>query len=140
MYTNNDNCNNKSSMRPSKYTIFINTSRSQTIYKSRCKYQMCLRTCNIRDGLLLPGKRRLWSANTFILKLANQDLLLFPKSRYFFYIVVIRFQPSLLDEEIYNEPVREISNNVVCATSKASDQPAHTRSQIRAFASCLSIL
>ena len=39
-----------------------------------------------------------------------------------------------------NEPVREISNNVVCATSKASDQPAHTRSLIRAFASRLSIL
>ena len=28
------------------------------------------------------------------------------------------------------EPPHEISNNVVCATSKASDQPAHTRSQI----------
>ena len=39
-----------------------------------------------------------------------------------------------------NEPVPEISNNVVCATSKASDQPAHTHSLIRAFASCLSIL
>ena len=40
-----------------------------------------------------------------------------------------------------NEPVHEISNNVVaCATSKASDQPAHMRSLIRAFASCLSIL
>ena len=26
------------------------------------------------------------------------------------------------------EPVHEISNNVVCATSKASDQPAHTQS------------
>ena len=39
-----------------------------------------------------------------------------------------------------NEPVHEISNNVVCATSKASDQPAHTRSLIRAFASLLSIL
>ena len=38
------------------------------------------------------------------------------------------------------EPVNEISNNVVCATRKASDQPAHTRSLIRAFASCLSIL
>ena len=41
---------------------------------------------------------------------------------------------------IQNEPVHEISNNVVCATSKASDQPAHTRSLIRAFASRLSIL
>ena len=38
------------------------------------------------------------------------------------------------------EPVHEISNNVVCATSKASDQPAHTRSLIRAFANRLSIL
>ena len=35
---------------------------------------------------------------------------------------------------------QEISNNVVCATSKASDQPAHKCSLIRAFASCLNIL
>ena len=34
----------------------------------------------------------------------------------------------------------EISNNVVCETSKASDQPAHTRSLIRAFASRLNII
>ena len=33
-----------------------------------------------------------------------------------------------------NEPQHEVSNNVVCATSKGSDQPAHTRSLIRAFA------
>ena len=39
-----------------------------------------------------------------------------------------------------NEPVHEISNNVVCVTSKASDQPAHMRSLIRAFASRLSNL
>ena len=39
-----------------------------------------------------------------------------------------------------NEPQHEISNNVVFATSKASDQPAHTRSLIRAFASRLNIL
>ena len=31
------------------------------------------------------------------------------------------------------EPVHEISNNVVCATSKGSDQPAHMRSLIRAL-------
>ena len=41
---------------------------------------------------------------------------------------------------IIYEPVHEISNNMVCATSKASDQSAHTRSLIRAFASRLSIL
>ena len=38
------------------------------------------------------------------------------------------------------EPVHEISNNVVYATSKASDQPANTSSLIRAFASRLSII
>ena len=38
------------------------------------------------------------------------------------------------------ESRHEISNNVVYATSEASDQPAHTRSLIRAFASRLNIL
>ena len=38
------------------------------------------------------------------------------------------------------QPVHEISNNVVCATSKASDQAAHMHSLIRGFASRLSIL
>ena len=37
------------------------------------------------------------------------------------------------------EPGHEISNNVVCVTSKASDQPGHIRSLIRAFASRLNI-
>ena len=38
------------------------------------------------------------------------------------------------------EPVHVISNNVVSATCRASDQPAHTRSLIRAFASRLCTL
>ena len=38
------------------------------------------------------------------------------------------------------EPRHEISNNVVCATRKGSDQPAHTCNLIRAFASRLNIL
>ena len=38
------------------------------------------------------------------------------------------------------EPRHEISNNVVYAASKASDQPALKRSLIRAFASRLNIL
>ena len=45
-----------------------------------------------------------------------------------------------LKARLIYEPVHEISNNVVCATSKASDQPAHTHSLIRAYASCLNIL
>ena len=38
------------------------------------------------------------------------------------------------------EPWQEISNNLVCATSNGSDQPTHTHSLIRAFASRLNIL
>ena len=38
------------------------------------------------------------------------------------------------------EPRHEIANNVICATSKVSDQPAHTRSLIKAFACRLNIL
>ena len=38
------------------------------------------------------------------------------------------------------EPRHELSNNMVCATNKDSDQPAHTHSLIRAFASRLNIL
>ena len=38
------------------------------------------------------------------------------------------------------EPGHEIPNNVVCATSKSSDQHAHMRSLIRAFACRLNIL
>ena len=38
------------------------------------------------------------------------------------------------------EPVFEISNNVVCPTSKGSDQPTHTRCLIRVFARHLNFL
>ena len=38
------------------------------------------------------------------------------------------------------EPQHEITNNVVCETGKASDQPVHLGSLIRAFASGLNIL
>ena len=53
-----------------------------------------------------------------------------------------KYRDSGLEEMtvLRHELVHEISNNVVCATSKASDQPAHTRSLIRAFAGRWSIL
>ena len=41
---------------------------------------------------------------------------------------------------LINEPVHEIFSNVLCVTNTASDQPAHTRSLIRAFASRLNII
>ena len=49
---------------------------------------------------------------------------------------------QLTKSKVYRifEPWHGISNNVVCATSKASDQPAHTHSLLRAFASRLNIL
>ena len=46
----------------------------------------------------------------------------------------------LTEESSIYEPRHEISNNVVVAISKASDQPAPRRSLIRAFASRLIIL
>ena len=52
-------------------------------------------------------------------------------SWFYFFITLIWIQ---------YEPQHEISNNVVYATNKASDQPAHTPSLIRAFACCLTIL
>ena len=39
-----------------------------------------------------------------------------------------------------NGPSYEISNNVVCASTKGLDQSAHLRSLIRAFASPLKLL
>ena len=52
------------------------------------------------------------------------------------------FSMCLCDSDIdcLSEPPHEISNNVVCATSKGSDQPAHMCSLIRSFAGCLIIL
>ena len=46
---------------------------------------------------------------------------------------------NLIIEKTY-EPRHEISDNLVCATSKALDQPAHSRSLIRAYACRLNIL
>ena len=49
-------------------------------------------------------------------------------------------RPFLITALKTYEPPHEISNNVICATSKASDQPAGTSSLIWTFASRLNIL
>ena len=74
-----------------------------------------------------------------MLKLMGKKIFTILRSKTLFYLTcdVIINQP---DKHTIIEPVHEISNNVVCATSKASDQPAHTPSLIRAFASPLSII
>ena len=48
-------------------------------------------------------------------------------------------RPQLTQYLLY-EPRHEISKNVVCATIKASDQPGHTHTLIRASVRCLNIL
>ena len=47
---------------------------------------------------------------------------------------------KLKSHKIAFQPRHDISINVVCMTGKASDQPAHTRSPIRAFANRLNII
>ena len=49
------------------------------------------------------------------------------------------FREKSGEYKIY-EPLHEISINVVCATSKGSDQTAHMRSLIRTFARRSNIL
>ena len=53
-------------------------------------------------------------------------------------LIFVHNVPSELSVQTYWVNVyileNEISNNVVCATSKASDQPVHMHSLIRAFA------
>ena len=80
-----------------------------------------------------------------IKKLQQQNHCLRMINRYYTTIQLaesdsVQNQPVLKQVPVRYEPVHEISNNVVCATSKASDQPAHTCSLIRAFASRLNIL
>ena len=48
--------------------------------------------------------------------------------------------PVIQGKKIINEPVHEVTNIVLCATTKASDQPAHMPSLIRAFASRMNII
>ena len=65
----------------------------------------------------------------YIIIFDSTDLMCEPKDVPNIYILSINILPQ-----------HGISNNVVCATSKASDQPAHTCRLIRAFASRLNIL
>ena len=71
--------------------------------------------------------------------LKDGAVIWFDRRRSIFILIKYLFYKMIFISVIY-EPVHEISNNEVCATSKTSDQPAHTHSLIRAFASRLSIL
>ena len=98
-----------------KLSLIITNSQFKGIFVS---YSSCLSTymknvlkvSHYFKYTFITGKRYM---NKYKLKLVNQVLV---------------------------EPRHEISNNVACATSNASDQLAHTRILIRAFASRLNIL
>ena len=81
-----------------------------------------------------------WKYKAWIFKIIRTKI---KKAILAFSVFKLSFLNSYILSRLYRlkmEPVHENSNNVVCATSKASDQPAHTRSLIRAFASRSSIL
>ena len=65
------------------------------------------------------------------------------RSHLFYYSILLSSFKVFLSDfilftfTIITEVLRELCFNVVCATSKNTDQSAHTRSQIRAFASRL---
>ena len=68
-------------------------------------------------------------------------IVVFPDHTHLLFGIVVKKPINIiLSNCIIIEPVHEIFNNVVCATSRALDQPEHTRSLIRAFASRLNIL
>ena len=73
------------------------------------------------------GKNKYWSHNMTVL---------YPNPCY----DKVRYKGTAFYTVGPNNLGYEISNNLVCATSKGSDQPAHTQSLIRDFASYLNIL
>ena len=73
------------------------------------------------------------------------QLPLYNDSESFHFCLEFSFCQAIPHRKVYYsenqiEQRHEISNNMVCATSKGSDQPAHMRSLIRVFANCLNIL
>ena len=77
---------------------------------------MLLTTLNCRDNVTHIASNAVWHQ-------VDTEEILSPKK------TALQFLGRVF------EPRHEIFNNVVCGTNKGSDQPVHTRSLIRAFAS-----
>ena len=71
-----------------------------------------------------------------VINLASSKYTVCKSIFYFLFLNQTYFVGTLSTQKIIIEPQHEISNNVVCATSKASDQPAHTGSLIRILLVC----
>ena len=92
------------------------------LYPNLCYNEVCY-----KGTVLYPMNTKISGAGLYMFQLAVSMLNVYLFCSHSIYIYIY-------------EPRHEISNNVVCATSKASDQPTHMCSLIRAFASCLNIL
>ena len=90
----------------------------------------------LRRNIAAPSKKILWKTLISVKFYDKSNLNVFTLSQW----ENFRWGLIYFDQFIRLEPVHEISNDLVCATNKGSDQPAHMRSLIRAFASRLSIL
>ena len=88
------------------------------------------RSLNVNDSSFKQAA--VWSTwrDVTILKTLRHDMITTWAKRQ-----LPRASSRLWKKTATNEPLHKISNNVICATSKDSDQPTHTRSLIRAFAS-----
>ena len=87
-------------------------------------------------GCRVPPSRKFFSAQNVSVQFAMEEGWIPPELTLgFLFFTNLKYCKTLIFE-----PRHEISNNVVCATNKGSDQPAHMHSLIRAFASCLNIL
>ena len=105
-------------------------------YVRSAKSQTSLRICAVWSELLL------WAWIFYDCKATYQTA--FPvsklKKRLHRLLWVSTCQNSTLFEIACHALFSNVSSNMVCVTSKGSDQPAHMHSLIRAFASCLNIL
>ena len=105
------------------------------------KYKWCLENCSASHILDMLANANYSFYIVHNVKYSNINASRFYLSKMSSPVLkwMIYIQHNLQNIQLY-EPVHEISNNAVCATSKGSDQPAHTLSLIRAFARRLNIL
>ena len=80
----------------------------------------------------------LWANNYFAIVFLHENVEILPYRGHVAMGVLLLI--NMLSTCVLYELQLEMSNNVVCANGKGSDQPVGTRSLIRAFASPLNIL
>ena len=121
-------------------TVIITSTPSANIRQKTAKYTYCSMTATA----VQVACRRL-KANTYntVIITSTPSANIRQKTAKYTYCSMIATAVQVACRRFKghdSKPQVEIPNNVVCGTSKASDKPAHTRSLIRAFTSCMNIL